>query len=71
MAKEIGIHEPGLSSYDEAEVPETVFADAIRYAKELIGKDQKRITFEVISGERVIEKEPAKEDVRVKLELSK
>jgi len=45
MAKEIGIHEPGLSSYDEAEVPETVFADAIRYAKELIGKDQKRIIY--------------------------
>ena len=44
MAKEIGIHEPGLSSYDEAEVPKTVLADAIRYAKELIGKDQKRIT---------------------------
>jgi len=44
MAKEIGIHEPGLSSYDEAEVPKTVLAEAIRYAKELIGKDQKRIT---------------------------
>ena len=44
MAKEIGIHEPGLSSYDKAEVTKSILDDDIRYAKELIGNSQQRIT---------------------------
>ena len=44
MAKEIGIHEPGLSSYNEAEVPKNILDDAFKFAKELIGKSQARIT---------------------------
>jgi len=43
MTKEIGIHEPSLSSYDEAEVPKSVLDNAIRYAGELFGKNQERI----------------------------
>ena len=45
MSKEIGIHEPGLSSYDQAEVPKAILDDAIRFAKEFIGKNQKRMTY--------------------------
>lgn len=44
MTKEIGIHEPSLSSYDDADVPEHILNDAIRSAGELIGNDRKRIT---------------------------
>ena len=43
MAKEIGIHEPGLSEYNTADVPGSIFEDAIRYAKEIIGQGQEKI----------------------------
>ena len=43
MAREIGIHEPGLSSYNEAEVPKPVLDDAVKSAKELIGESRVRI----------------------------
>ena len=42
MAKEIGIHEPGLSSYDTSEVPSAIIDDAARLASDLIGGSWKR-----------------------------
>ena len=42
MTKEIGIHEPSLSSYDEADVPKSILGDAVGYAEELFGENQKR-----------------------------
>ena len=43
MAKEIGIHEPGLSPYDTSEVPAAIFEDALKHAKDIIGKSQEKI----------------------------
>lgn len=43
MAKEIGIHEPALSSYDEAEVPQSVLDDAIEAAVDMVGEGQEKI----------------------------
>jgi hypothetical protein len=43
MVKEIGIHEPALSSYDEAEVPQSVLDDAIEVALEVVREGQEKI----------------------------
>ena len=43
MAKEIGIHEPGLPSYDVAKVPPAIIDDATRLADELIGGSQEKV----------------------------
>ena len=43
MAKEIGIHEPGLSEYDTAEVPTSIFDDAIQLAREIVGKGRETV----------------------------
>jgi hypothetical protein len=43
MAMEIGIQESGLSEYDTAEVPASIFKDAVDLAKEIVGKGQEKI----------------------------
>jgi hypothetical protein len=43
MAKEIGIQEPGLLSYDYSEVPQEIIDGAVELAGEMVGKSQEKI----------------------------
>jgi len=44
MAKEIGIHEPGLSTYDTSDVPKSIIDNAVAFARDIVGNNQKKIT---------------------------
>jgi hypothetical protein len=43
MAKEIGIQEPGLLSYDYSEVPQEIIDGAVDLAGEMVGKSREKI----------------------------
>jgi len=43
MARDIGIQEPSLSTYDYSSVPQSVIDDAVELAGELVGKGQEKI----------------------------
>jgi hypothetical protein len=43
MAKEIGIQEPGLLTYDASQVPRSIVDDAMVLARDFVGKSQEKI----------------------------
>ena len=43
MAKEIGIQEPGLSTYEASQVPTSIIDDAMALARDFVGKSQEKI----------------------------